>query len=220
MSLGGKPVGDDNLTVRGIINDEAWVEAFTYYWKAFNEWKFAQPGEQFWPPDVFETGNLSMMVAGPWNIRRFSDEDPGFEWGVARHPYFDGGDIYTPTGAWNIGVNSTADEPEAATKFVHWLTTAPGAGVWWKLMGNMAAHHSTLKLFDEAAEFKGGTLAYFLTAAAESAVNPEPRPLTVGYVEYSQILENSFQDIRNGTDVQEALDTAVDRIEVEMEKYR
>ena len=87
-------------------------------------------------------------------------------------------------------------------------------------MGNMAAHHSTLPLFDEEASFKGGTLSYFLTARDESTVNPEPRPLTVGYVEYSQILENTFQDIRNGADVQAALDTAVDRIEAEMEKYR
>ena len=219
MSLGGKPIGDDSLTVRDVINDEAWVEAFTYYSDAFNEWNIS-PQSDIDAQVVFGTGNLSMFVGGPWSIRYLSDTPPEFEWNVSRHPYFDGGEIYTPTGAWNIGVNSNADEPEAATKFVHWLTTAPGCGEWWKLMGNMAAHHSTLKLFDEEAAFKGGTLSYFLVARDESTVNPEPRPLTAGYVEYSQILENAFADIRTGADVQSSLDTAVDRIEAEMEKYR
>jgi ABC-type glycerol-3-phosphate transport system substrate-binding protein len=220
MSLGGKPIGDDNLTVRGVINDDHWIEAFTYYYNAFNEWQISQPGEQFVARESFMTQNLSMFVGGPWNIRRIIEGEIDFDWGVSRHPYFEGGEIYTPTGAWNIGVNSTTDERDASVTFVHWLTTAHGAGEWWKLMGNMAAHNSVLELFYEQAEFQGGKLAYFLTAADESTQNPEPRPLTVGYVEYSQILENSFQDIRNGADVKESLDTAVDRIEAEMEKYR
>ena len=36
MSLGGQAIGDDGLTVRGVIDSDAWIEAFTYYWKRFN----------------------------------------------------------------------------------------------------------------------------------------------------------------------------------------
>jgi hypothetical protein len=63
-------------------------------------------------------------------------------------------------------------------------------------------------------------LALLKTAADEATVNPVPRPTTVGYLEYEQILSDTFQDIRNGTKPQDALNNAVDRIESEMAKYR
>ena len=47
-----------------------------------------------------------------------------------------------------------------------------------------------------------------------------PRPVSPGYLEYEQILQNTFSDIRNGQDVEEALNLAVARIESEMDKYR
>jgi hypothetical protein len=46
-----------------------------------------------------------------------------------------------------------------------------------------------------------------------------PRPVTPGYLEYEQILQNTFDDIRNGANVEEALNLAVERIESEMVKY-
>jgi ABC-type glycerol-3-phosphate transport system substrate-binding protein len=161
-----------------------------------------------------------MFVGGTWDVRRFSDTPPDFEWNVSRHPYFDGGVVVTPTGAWNIGVNSTSEKPEAATKFVHWLTTAPGVGEWWKLMGNMPAHYSVVELLKQEPTFQSGTLSYFLVGADESMQNPQPRPLSAGYTEYFDIMVNTFADMRNGIDVKQTLDTAVDRIEAEMEKYR
>ena len=42
-SLGGRAIGEDGLTVEGVINSQPWVDALTYYSKAFNEWKFAPP---------------------------------------------------------------------------------------------------------------------------------------------------------------------------------
>jgi hypothetical protein len=56
-------------------------------------------------------------------------------------------------------------------------------------------------------------------AADEATVNPVPRPVTPGYLEYEQILQNTFDDIRNGANVEEALNLAVERIESEMIKY-
>ena len=44
-SLGGDAIGADGLTVEGVINSQPWVDVFTYYGKAFNEWKFAPPSD-------------------------------------------------------------------------------------------------------------------------------------------------------------------------------
>jgi multiple sugar transport system substrate-binding protein len=118
-------------------------------------------------------------------------------------------------------VNSLTEKPEAAKRFVHWISTGKGAEIWWRLgSGDFPAQQSILDLFATDPQFDEAPMSYLRTAAQEAAVNPVPRPVTVGYLEYEQILQTTFQDIRNGANVQEALNNAVDRIESEMAKYR
>ena len=221
-SLGGAAIGEDGLTVDGVINSEAWIEAFTYYYNMFNVWNAAPQGEEFWPADIFETGNICMFVGGPWNIPRFANNaDLDIEWGVSRHPYFEDGVPATPTGSWHIGVNANTENREAATRFVHWISTGEGAEMWWRDgSGDFPAQQSVLALFATEAEFDELPMSYMRTAADEATVNPRPRAVTVGFLEYEQILQNIFQDIRNGADVTDTLNLAVQRIESEMAKYR
>lgn len=221
-SLGGAAIGEDGLTVDGVINSQEWIDAFTYYYNMFNVWNAAPQGEEFWPADIFETGNICMFVGGPWNIPRFANNaDLDIEWGVSRHPYFADGVPATPTGSWHIGVNANTENRDAATRFVHWLSTGEGAEMWWRDgSGDFPAQQSVLALFATEAEFDALPMSYMRTAADEATVNPRPRAVTVGFLEYEQILQNIFQDIRNGADVEESLNLAVQRIESEMAKYR
>ncbi|MYE78295.1 MAG: extracellular solute-binding protein [Chloroflexi bacterium] len=221
-SLGGAAIGEDGLTVDGVINSQAWIDAFTYYYNMFNVWNAAPQGEEFWPADIFETGNICMFVGGPWNIPRFANNaDLDIEWGVSRHPYFADGEPATPTGSWHIGVNANTENRDAATRFVHWLSTGEGAEMWWRDgSGDFPAQQSVLALFATEAEFDALPMSYMRTAADEATVNPRPRAVTIGFLEYEQILQNIFQDIRNGADVEESLNLAVQRIESEMAKYR
>ena len=55
-SLGGDAIGEDGLTVDGVINSEAWIEAFTYYYNMFNVWNAAPQGEEFWPRGYLRDG--------------------------------------------------------------------------------------------------------------------------------------------------------------------
>ena len=221
-SLGGAAIGEDGLTVDGVINSQEWIDAFTYYYDMFNVLNVAPQGEEFWPADIFETGNICMFVGGPWNIPRFANNaDLEIEWGVSRHPYFADGVPATPTGSWHIGVNANTENRDAATRFVHWLSTGEGAEKWWRDgSGDFPAQQSVLALFATEAEFDALPMSYLRTAADEATVNPRPRAVTVGFLEYEQILQNTFQDIRNGADVAESLNLAVQRIESEMAKYR
>lgn len=222
VSLGGQSIGEDSLTVEGIINSPEWIEAFTYYYDMFNTLRAAPQGDaSLWPPDIFETGNLAMFVGGPWDIPRFAAAELPFEWGVARHPYFEEGEVVTPTGSWHVGINSLTEYPEEAKRFVNWLTTGEGAEIYWrKGSSDFPAQQSVLELFQTSDEFAEEPLSFLRVAADEATQNPVPRPLTVGYLEYEQILADTFQDIRNGADVTEALNTAAARIESEMAKYR
>ena len=141
--------------------------------------------------------------------------------GVSRHPYFEGGEFVTPTGSWHFGVNASSQYPDEAAKFVKWLTVGAGSELWWsKDSYDFPAQVAFLDSFKTIDDFQEYPLAYLKTAADEASVNPVPRPVTPGYLEYEQILGNTFNDIRNGSDPKDALETAVTRIEFEMEKYK
>lgn len=222
VSLGGQAIGPDGLTVRGVIDAKPWIDAFTYYAKVFNEWKLGPQGEAVAANDMFESGKLAMFVGGPWNIPRFAKAKTNFEWGVSRHPYFQSGKVVTPTGSWHIGINPKSKNREAAQRLVHFISTGKGAELWWRYgSGDFPAQKSVLKLFDANQEFAQPPLSYMKVAANEATQNPVPRPVSVGYLEYEQILADTFNDIRNGAAQPEpALKTAVDRIESEMAKYK
>jgi len=218
-SLGGDAIGEDGLTVDGVINSQPWIDAFTYYSDMFNVLKAAPPDDTVGASDLFAAGKLSMYIAGPWNIgNHLMDAD--FNWGVSRHPYFEGGEIVTPTGSWHIGVNKNSDQVEAATRFVHFMTTGEGAEKFWRLDQNLPAQKSVLALYETDPAFNEFPLSAHRVSADEATVNPVPRAVSPGFLEYEQILQDTFSDIRNGADVTEALNLAAERIESEMAKYR
>lgn len=220
VGLGGEAIGEDGLTVDGVINSQAWIDAFTYYSNMFNTIKAAPQTDTVPASDLFASGKLAMYIAGPWNINRLIRENVEFNWGVSRHPYFEGGEIVTPTGSWHIGVNRNTANVEAATRFVQWISTGEGAEIWWRRgSGDFPAQKSVLALFGTDEEFNEAPRSFLRVAADEATVNPVPRPGTPGYLEYEQILQNTFSDIRNGADVEEALNLAVERIQSEMVKY-
>ncbi len=175
IGLGGEAIGSDGLTVEGVINAQPWIDAFTYYSQMFNEWKAAPPDDTVPAPDLFASGKLSMMIGGPWNINRLIRDDVQFNWGVSRHPYFENGEIVTPTGSWHIGVNANSDEPEAATRFVQWISTGKGAETWWRQgSGDFPAQKSVLALFATDEEFSQPPKSFLAVAADEATVNPMP----------------------------------------------
>jgi len=219
-SLGGKMIGDDGFTVDGVINSPEWIKAFTFYQQTFTD-NLGPKGDVVPASDLFKAGKMGFIVAGPWNIPGLANGNPPFEWGVSRTPYFQDGKPATPTGSWHLGVNPNSKNQDAAKFFVHYNSTGKGAEAWWrKGSGDFPAEKSVLKLFATDPQFDKEPLSFMRTAANEATINPVPRALTPGYLEYEQILQTTFQDIRTGTDVKTALDAAVARINTEMAKYQ
>lgn len=222
-SLGGEAIGEDGFAVEGIVNSPEWIQAFTYYSDVFNTLKVAPPDDTIQVPDLFSAGDLGLAIMGPWNIRRFAamEEPLPFEWGVARHPYFAEGEIATPTGSWYVGVNKNTEHADAAKRFVSWMTTGEGAELAWQAgTVDFPAQVAILEGFAMDPAFTEWPLSLLAVAADEATAGPAPRPKTVGYLEYEQILGDAFNDIRTGTDVEQALNEAAERIEREMQKYQ
>ncbi len=220
QSLGGKAIGDDGFTVEGVVNSPEWVKAFSYYGDAYNASGFAPKGDTS-ASELFLAGKLAMFLGGEWNNLVFTWTPPEFAWGVSRHPYFDGGEVVTPTGSWHFGVNAASEHPKEAAEFLHWLSIGDGAAIWWgKDSFDMPAQKAILDTFATREDFNAPPLSYMRVAADEAFVNPIARPVTPGYLEYEQLLGAAFSDIKNGADVQEALNTAAARITEEMKKYQ
>ena len=220
LSLGGKAIGNDGFTVDGVINSPEWIKAFTFYGDAFNKLGYA-PKSETPVEQMFASGNLAMFVGGTWNILTLNATPPAFNWGVSRHPYFEGGSVVIPTGSWHFGVNASSAHPQAAADFLRWLTVGAGASIWWGADSyDMPAQIAILDSFNTLPEFQKPPLSYMQVAAKEATVNPVPRPVTPGFLEYQQYIEAAFKDIRNGADVKVSLDTAAQRITQEMAKYQ
>lgn len=219
--LGGDAIGEDGLSVDGVINSQAWIDGFSYYSDMFNVHMAAPQDDSVGASDLFASGKMAMYIAGPWNINRLIREDVDFNWGVSRHPYFEEGEIVTPTGSWHIGINKNTENQEAAARLVHWISTGEGAEMWWRIgSGDFPAQKSVLAMFQTDDQFAEAPYSTLRIAADEATIGAVPRPVSPGYLEYEQILQNTFSDIRNGQDVEEALNLAVARIESEMDKYR
>ena len=200
----------------GVVNSQPWIDAATFYYDMFNTYGVSPQGDAVNGPDLFVNGNLAMLVAGPWQINNFA-ENAEFNWGVTRHPYFEGHDVATATGSWHLGVNSLSEHPEEAKAFVKWLSTGEGAEMWWRIGSHdFPAQQSVLAMFATSEEFDEPPMSFNRVAADEATQGPIPRPVTVGYLEYDQIFRDTFQDIRIGTDPETALNTMVERLSGEL----
>jgi ABC-type glycerol-3-phosphate transport system substrate-binding protein len=213
----GVPViGEDGLTVKGIVDAPEWVDAFTWFSQLHKD-KVA-PGGEIAVGELFRAQQLAMTIRGPWGIQEFIETPLDFQWRVAPHPYW-GGEIHVPTDSWHLGINAKSKYPEQSARFLQWVSSTAGAKVWRDLTPIWPCQTELLTaIIDDPANAEWPNRAYSI-AAGESA-HATIRPLTVGYLEYEELLSDAFEDIRNGSDVQESLSGAASRIDREMQKYR
>jgi multiple sugar transport system substrate-binding protein len=220
QGLGAPVIGEDGLTVKGIVDSPEWIEAFTWFGRLHNEWKVAPQGANIEVEALFNEQKLAMCVRGPWAIKSFTEADLPFQWRAAPHPYWGGNNpIHVPTDSWHLGVNPNSQHVEETIRFVKWASSVEGGRVWREIHDSWPAQQELLTdIFEDPANTEWPNRAYPIAAAeAEYAT---PRPLTVGYLEYEEILSDAFEDIRNGSDPAQSLTAAADRIDREMEKYR
>jgi len=214
---GAKVIGDDGLTVDGIINSQEWIDAFQWYADIHNKSRVAPQGN-IEVNELFINQKLAMCIRGPWAIKSNIDANLPFKWQTAPHPYW-GGDICVPTDSWHIGVNVNSKHQAEATQFVTWAASAEAGKLWYDMGASWPSENSLLTaIIDDPANADWPGKAY--AVAAGESQHGVPRPLTVGYQEYQDILTTTFEDIRNGGGVEDGLNNAARQIEREMQKYK
>lgn len=205
---GGSGIGPGQLDID--VTNDGWVKAMTFYSDAFEDGhapRGVQPGQT---PAVFANGQVAYFVGGPWWLPMFSGAD-GLSFGVAPHPYFEGGDEVTPTGAWSWGVNPNSDNVDAAVKFVKFAALDPeGALATAKGFPLPPANEATFDAYYADNQTVDGVADLIRSELANTS---RIRPRTTGYVEFEEFMGRAFEDIRNGADPADALATAQTAIE-------
>jgi ABC-type glycerol-3-phosphate transport system substrate-binding protein len=220
-SLGQPSISPDGLTTDGYLNSEAWIRAATFYYDLFNTWGVSPTGvEPDQTTELFASGRVAMFVGGEWNIPTLANTD-GLDFAIAAHPYFADGEVATPTGSWHAGVSAFSEQKDAAAEFVKYLTASPeGSQIWYDAHGHFPATTELLEAINTSEETESFPQSAYRLGVYEAQNTAVPRPQSPGYLEFEDILNNTLEDIRNGSDPEEALNAAVQRIDRGLERYR
>ena len=206
---GGSGVtGSDNLTPD--VTNDGWLKAMSFYGQIHEEG--ISPRGVAWEqiPDLFNTNQIAFYISGPWTAFIASGAE-NLTYGVAPHPYFEGGKVVTPTGSWSLGINPKSKHLEEAIEFAKYISLDPE--------GNLAFNNvegsppALLEVFNTFFEQDAFTMQSGLKDIAklinfEVSNNAIPRPRTIGYIQFETILGTAFSDIRNGLDSKTVMEKA------------
>jgi multiple sugar transport system substrate-binding protein len=206
--------GPDLLTPA--ITGPKWIETTEWYGKLFSSGLSPRgiPPEQM--PPLFASGQLAYFYGGPWQMGLFF-RTPDLHFGMAAVPYFAGGKPSTPTDSWSMAVNPYSTNREAALKFASFMTL-DDAGALMSTEGmplppaNKAAFEAYLKRI--AAQGGAVTQGYDALVRYELANTAVHRPRTIGWVNFEQIMNKAFSDVRNGGDAAATMKAADEQLRI------
>ncbi|MEM1552758.1 MAG: ABC transporter substrate-binding protein [Candidatus Bathyarchaeia archaeon] len=209
-SKGARVISPDGTTVRGYLNSPEAIEAATFYWKLFNEWKVAPRASL---PELFGQGKAAMFWGGPAQIALWTTKYPDLEWGVMPLPYFEGGRKVSPCGAWHLGIYKNTPHVAEALQFVRFMTNEAAIDLNYLITNYLPVRRSTYQIFDIFNTYPIGVFAKQLFTTAS------PRPRTVAYLEYEEILRTAYRNIMSGADPATELNNAVVLIDRVLSRY-
>ena len=203
--------GDDALTPA--ITTDGWKKAMTWYGQTFASGLSPRGIGGFQTGPVFSGGDTAFFVGGPWDIGVFSSAK--VDWGIAPMPYFEGGKPVTPTGSWSLGINPASKQQGMARKFIEFAALDPAGNLATTeattiIPANTAAETQYLPRLEKLAGAKSvGATAIVANETAKTAVS---RPVSVGYIQFEEVMTKAFADIRNGADATTRLAEATNQL--------
>lgn len=218
-NLGAPVLGEDGLTAEGVVNGPEWTEAMELYQMLFESGVSRRGTTPVQNQDQFVAGNTFFYLANGRLYNTAVRKGMVMEnLAAAPHPVFEGhqDSAAAGTGSWHVGVSAFSQHPEAAADFIKYLTQGPGHEQWIERMGASPGTVSGLERMttgDDVMPFQR-IIAHDLEGVAY------PRAITPAYSEFQTIIEATLEDIRNGADVDAALDSAAAQLEDQFDKYR
>lgn len=205
-SVGAGPglTGADLLTPA--LTSSQWIKVANWYRDLFETGLAPRGVSPEQTADLFINGQVGFFYGGLPMLKRFSRAE-NLNFGVAPVPYFAAGKPVTSTGSWAIGISPHSKHKKAAVEFAKFVTlTKEGATLAVKDTAAVPVNSGAYQEFLEglaAISGKVGPVGEILTYEINNTAIPRPR--SVGYVVYEEVMNKAFSDIRNGADVPKTL---------------
>jgi ABC-type glycerol-3-phosphate transport system substrate-binding protein len=210
VSAGGGIGAQGKFNLIPQVANSGWKKAFTWYQSLFKNGlspKGMKPEET---TNAFLNGQAAYLVNGPWVLNDFSKSK--LNWGVAPHPYFEGGTPVTGTGSWSLAISPFSPNKEAAAIFLKWMAVDSNY-IKYRADASLAATPVGKEIYFAKPLFNSAVgkqaIAIIDYETANTAVN---RVQTVGYIEFETIMNAAFSDIRNGANVGKTLRDAANKL--------
>ena len=198
------------LNADGFINGPEASEVAYWYKSLFDE----QLAEQRTVDDqALIQGRSVFHYTGSWEVNRYT-ELFGDDLVVMPPPDFGDGPR-VGAGSWHWGITSACPDPEGAAEFLEFLMRPDEIADLSDVRGQIPTTDAGAvqsRYFHPDAAYR-----MLYDYARNYAVK---RPETPGYPTISSAFEKAFLDIRYGRNVQDALDTAADAIEYDIDRNR
>jgi multiple sugar transport system substrate-binding protein len=203
-AMGGQVVDDKMTTATGYINGKAAVETFTLlkdlYTKGCLSPNIMGGGI---PTDAgHATGKYAMIIDGPWMVDIYKSNYPDFQVNFALIPTGADGKTSSVVGGEDVVVFNNAKNKEAASKWISFLASAEAQ----KLMAQVGVMPTVASLRGDPAlpSYFGIFMDQLQTAQARV-----PHP---AWPQMDDAINQAYQRILRGEDVQTSLDTAASEI--------
>ena len=217
-SMGGVQVSEDGYSLDGVLNTEPWKKALTWYQEQVKKGICSRGITASELPNYFYSGKLIFMLGTTEMVANFVKKDMT-TYAYTASPAFKGYEdkVATATGSWHVGVSGYSQNTEEAAKFVKWITcTDEATEMFYDLRGMIPTY---VPLLDKLANDEN-TVGWMKLAITESKTTAYPRALTPAFNEYSSVINSVWSDTRNGEDVEETIEWAIEEYAAQTIKYK
>jgi multiple sugar transport system substrate-binding protein len=156
---------------------------------------------------AFVSGRVALSWAGHWEYSRYKQAWQD-DLVVLPLPDFGQGSM-TGQGSWNWGITANCKHPQAAAEFIRFLLQTDQVVAMSNVNGAVPGTRSAVQR--SATYGEKGDLQLFADQLMQGVAIP--RPGTPAYPIITTAFQQAFQQIRNGANVEQALDTAAKTID-------
>lgn len=208
QSAGGDLIDrSDYGSAAGVLNGPQAVRAMT----TIQSWITGGRVDPNVDDAAFTQGRVALSWSGHWDYPRYA-EAAGDDLVLLPLPDFGEG-TKTGQGSWCWGITNKCENPEAAARFLEFLLQTDEVLAMADANGAVPGTKSAVA--ESTLYREDGPLHLFVTQLTEGFSVPRPR--TPAYPVVTTAFQEAFADIRNGGDVQQALDEAVATIDQDIE---
>lgn len=212
--FGGVNIGDDGLTVDGILNSEPWMNALAWYQQQVNDGVFSKGIAAGDTSSYFMSGKI-LFYLGTTALPGTFDSNGMTGYGFTYVPCFEGyeSNVTTSCGSWTVGMNPYSAKTEAAVEFIKYLCIYDGSDVYINASGMLPA--LTRQFTTELLTAK----PYLTIAQYEGANTALVRAKTPGFNEYATAVNALWENVRNGAEPAEAVQNCIDELNTAFLEY-